>query len=82
MAHQFRRNTFGNTSIMFGLASLPILLALGAAVDMISLNNTNTKLQAAVDGAAIAGATSKKLDNKQSLKATVETYLKTNDAFK
>lgn len=67
--------------MMFGLALVPILLSAGAAIDMVKMHNVSTTLQVAVDSAALAGATSKQLNNKKTLNAIVQTYLKSNEAF-
>lgn len=81
MARAFWKNNRGNVATMFGLALVPLLLGVGAAVDMVRIHNVNTTLQAAVDEAALAGATSKKINDKKNLKAIVQTYLNTNQAF-
>ena len=81
MSHPYWQCNRGNVAMMFGLALVPILLGAGAAIDMVRLHNASTTLQAAVDGAALAGATSKQLNNKIALSSIVETYLKSNKAF-
>jgi Flp pilus assembly protein TadG len=50
-------------SILLALAIVPLLLAAGAAIDYIRLNNARTELQAALDGAALAAALPKEASN-------------------
>lgn len=75
----YLNNTAGNTAIMMALAAIPLMLAAGAAVDMVRANNTRTVLQSAADAAALAGAMSGKT-GEEDLKAIVEDYLKANHA--
>lgn len=81
MSHPFWRCSRGNIAMMLGLSLVPILLSAGAAIDIVKMNDVGTTLQAAVDGAALAGATSKQINNKKALKSIVDTYLKSNEAF-
>ena len=50
------RNTAGNTSILFALSAVPILLAVGTGVDFARYHGTQTQLQTALDAGALAGA--------------------------
>lgn len=50
----FRRREDGNFAITFGLALLPIMLAVGVSVDYSVANNAKAKLDAALDAAALA----------------------------
>ncbi len=54
--HRFRNNSQGNTAIMYALSAIPIMLAVGTAVDFGRYNSAQTHMQAALDTAAIAGA--------------------------
>ncbi len=56
---RYLKNNSGNMAIMFSLAAVPLLLAAGAATDLLRANNANTLLQAATDAAALAGAGAK-----------------------
>jgi Flp pilus assembly protein TadG len=67
----------GNTTIIFALAVVPLILGAGAAVDMIRANNTQTVLQGAADAAAVAGAASGKT-SKADLMAIVTEYVNAN----
>jgi Flp pilus assembly protein TadG len=77
---KFLKSQSGNVSILMGLSIVPLMLATGAAVDMIRANNTRTILQGAADSAAVAGATSKD-QSAGKLKKVVEDYLKANKAM-
>lgn len=59
----FCRNSRGNMSMLLALAIVPLVLAAGAAIDYIRLNNARTELQAALDGAALAAALPKEASN-------------------
>ena len=50
------RNDRGNVTLMASLAAVPILLAATGAMEMMSISNAHSRLQAAVDAAALAGA--------------------------
>ncbi|WP_373503283.1 pilus assembly protein TadG-related protein [Aestuariivirga sp.] len=50
------RSESGQLSVMFALSAVPLLIAIGSAVDYVRIYDTRTKLQAAVDGAALAAA--------------------------
>ncbi len=77
---KFFQNTAGNTAIMFSLAAVPLMLGVGAAVDMVRASQTRAILQAAADSAAIAGATSGKT-GEAALNKIVKDYLETNGAI-
>ncbi|PPD43162.1 MAG: hypothetical protein CTY15_10520, partial [Methylocystis sp.] len=53
---RFRDAREGATAIIFGLLIIPLMLALGAAVDYGRASQTRTALQTSVDAAAIAAA--------------------------
>ncbi len=74
---KFKTDLRGNTTIMFALAVVPLLLAAGAGVDMLRVNNAQTVLQGAADAAAVAGASSGTVDQAQ-LNKIVEDYVKAN----
>ncbi len=76
---QFKANCQGNVAVMFGLAAVPLLLAAGAAIDMVQTNQTLTVLQGAADAAAIAGGSSN-LTKDSDLQKVVEDYLTANNA--
>ena len=77
----FFGNVRGNVGAMLAIAVVPLLLAAGAAIDMIRANNAEAVLNGAADAAAMAGATSGKTNDPVALKKIVEDYLKANDAI-
>jgi Flp pilus assembly protein TadG len=74
----FLRCNAGNTAMMFSLALVPLLLAVGSAVDMVRVNRTQAVLQGAADAAALAAGTSN-LSNSD-LNDLVTTYMESNGA--
>jgi Flp pilus assembly protein TadG len=52
----FLHNQRGGTAILFGLLLLPIMAAVGAAIDYSRATNVRTAIQAAVDAAALLAA--------------------------
>ena len=52
----FRSDTRGNIAIIFALASIPLFLGLGAAVDYSKGTDVRTHLQGVLDAAVLAGA--------------------------
>jgi Flp pilus assembly protein TadG len=77
---KFFRSQSGNVSIMLALAVVPLILAAGAAVDMVRANYTRTVLQGAADAAALGGSTSKD-QSAAVLSKVVEDYLRANRAM-
>jgi Flp pilus assembly protein TadG len=53
---EFRNSESGATAIIFGLAVLPLMVALGAAIDYSRAANVRASMQRAVDSAAIVVA--------------------------
>lgn len=51
---RFKRDENGNIAIIFGLALVPMLLFMGAAVDYTRANQVHTRLQSSIDAAALA----------------------------
>ena len=49
-------NERGNMAIVVGMATVPMILIMGAAVDFENASNTHTELQSAVDSAALYAA--------------------------
>jgi len=50
----FRTNRFGNVAVITALAVLPMVAAMGCAVDYSMATMVKTKLQAAADAASLA----------------------------
>ena len=55
----FRRDQRGNVAIIFAIAAIPLISAVGCAVDYSSATRMKAKLQAAADGASIAALSQK-----------------------
>lgn len=53
---QWCQETRGNVAVLFALALVPILVVVGAAVDMSRQVNADRHLQSAIDAASLAGA--------------------------
>ena len=73
------RRTEGQVTILFALATVPLLIAAGAAIDRIRLDNTRTEMQAALDGATLAAANAENRTNKQR-EMLARKYFKANFA--
>src|SRR5437660_493778 len=54
LVSEFGSNTRGNVAIVSALAALPLLAAVGCAVDYSMASMVRTKLQAAADAATLA----------------------------
>jgi Flp pilus assembly protein TadG len=52
-AATFRRAKGGNVAVLFAFALLPLLMAVGAAIDYTRANNARTAMQAALDSTAL-----------------------------
>src|SRR5688572_26500359 len=55
---RFRRDAAGTILPTFALTMIPVMTAVGAAVDYSRANNVRSKLQTALDTAVLAGAKS------------------------
>ncbi len=53
---EFRRREDGQIAVIFALATLPIAIAVGAAIDYSRGNQVRTHLQTALDSAVLAAA--------------------------
>jgi Flp pilus assembly protein TadG len=59
---RFRTAQQGQVALTFGLAAVPLFMFAGGAVDFASSSAVHTRLQSALDSAALAAASSKGLD--------------------
>lgn len=75
----FLKSRTGNVAITFALAVVPVLLGVGAAVDMVRASNAKSALQAAADAAALAGGASGAPTEDQVIAAAAH-YLEANGA--
>ncbi len=69
LANRFKADTCGNVAIIFALATVPLLIAAGSAVDMARAHIVQTRLQAALDAGALAAASSPGLTDEERIKA-------------
>ena len=53
---RFGKNSSGNIAVLFGIVLVPLLIAVGCAVDYSVANNQRTKMQSALDAAILAGS--------------------------
>jgi Flp pilus assembly protein TadG len=87
--HKLIKSSTGGTTVMFALSIVPLLLAVGAGVDMVRANRAQAMLQAAVDAAALSAAgvaqstinaeDLKKGYIKKEVKDVVEDFIAAND---
>src|ERR1700751_1609874 len=54
LVNRFRRDQRGNIAVIFGIACIPVLSAIGCAVDYSEMERMRAKLQSAADAAAVA----------------------------
>jgi Flp pilus assembly protein TadG len=59
LAARFRRNSSGNIAVIFAIALLPIVAAVGCAVDYSFATRMRAKLQSAADAASVASISQK-----------------------
>jgi Flp pilus assembly protein TadG len=57
LVRAFGRARDGNLAVIFALAAIPVIGAVGAAVDLSKANDVKTQLQNALDAAVLAGVT-------------------------
>ncbi len=53
--HKFRSSEDGHVGVMFGFSLIPLITAMGMSIDYSSAINAKTRIQAALDSAALAG---------------------------
>ncbi len=70
------RNRDGNVALMFGLALLPVLAGIGAAIDYSRASTARSQLSAAVDATVLALARRAPQLTDSQLRAEAETFFK------
>jgi len=70
----FFSNRHGNTAVMFAVSVLPLMLVAGGSVDLIYDYNLKSKMQKAVDAAALEAAAARNLTKKQRKKAARKAF--------
>ena len=76
---KFLRNTSGATALIFGLSAIPTVGAMGVALDYMRAGMAHSRLQAAVDSAALAVGASDSTNTSQ-LIGLVNNYIRVNGA--
>jgi hypothetical protein len=67
----------GNVAITFSLAAVPMMIGVGAALDMVNANRVETLMQGAADAAALGGELSDSTDEKVLRQIAID-YLNAN----
>ncbi len=75
-AQAFVHNRDGNVALMFGLALMPILAGVGAAIDYSRASNARTQLSVAVDSTVLALARRAPLMSDAQLRVEAESYFR------
>ena len=57
LGHEYVRDKRGSVAVLFALSSVPILIASAVALDMSNASQIKSRMQAAADAGALAGAT-------------------------
>jgi Flp pilus assembly protein TadG len=70
----FWTNQRGDTALIFAVGAIPLMLAVGAALDYGRHVNTKTTLQASLDAATLAGAAAFGKSNAQRLSIASDTF--------
>ena len=71
----FRENEAGNVGAMFAIMTMPTLVLMGGAVDLLRVSNSQAKLQAAVESGVLSAAS---LTNTQAVEDVVNEYVNAN----
>lgn len=74
---KFARSTCGNVGITMALSAIPLFGAAGIAMDFFRKGQVEARLQAAVDSAALAGATSGQV-SKEKIRKLIRHYAMAN----
>lgn len=77
--HRFRKQESGVVAVLFGIALIPIMLLVGAAVDYARVSAARTAAQAAADAAALAAAASR-IETESAMNAIATGHLTANTA--
>src|SRR5579884_2030016 len=73
---RFGRAREGNVAIIFGLAAIPLIAFVGAAIDYSRANSVKTALQAALDSTGLMLSHDARTLSADQLKAKADTYFK------
>lgn len=75
--NSFARNTRGNIALITALAALPLFGAVGVAVDVFRKGEAQSRLQAALDAGALAGASSS-TTNQAQIRKQIRQFVMSN----
>ena len=75
------RRTEGQVTIIFALASIPMMIAAGSAIDYMRYSDVKTSIQAGLDGAALAAALPRSATDAERT-AIARQYFKKNASYK
>jgi Flp pilus assembly protein TadG len=71
---RFRRAQEGQVALTFGLAAIPMFMLAGGTVDFMHSSAVQTRLQYALDAAALAAASSKSMSDKDRIKLAQNVF--------
>src|SRR3954469_7709355 len=54
---EFRRASGGNVAVIFALAAIPLIGAIGVAIDLARANDVKSQMQKSLDAAVLSGVT-------------------------
>lgn len=82
LVKRFARAQRGTVALMTGLSMLPMLAVAGAAIDFVHASGVQTRLQASLDAAALAAASSASLSESQRIAMAQAVFARNwQDAF-
>ena len=70
----FAKAERGSTAVIFATALIPVLAAVGAAIDFVSFYNVHNHMQSALDAATLAGATAQNATTSQRISIATEAF--------
>jgi len=73
---KFRTDSSGTVAIIFGIAVIPTFLAIGVATDYIRAGAVQSRLQATLDSATLAAASSKTITDAQRIDLATAMFVK------
>ncbi len=75
----FFKNSCANVGVMFALSAIPVMLAVGSAVDYSRASSVSNAIQAALDSAAMAAATSSTMTDPERIKLAQDMFIRNLD---
>ncbi|MFT3988783.1 vWA domain-containing protein [Aestuariivirga sp.] len=74
LIRRFAESQRGTTAVTFAIAIVPVLLAVGVAIDYVRYSTAQTQLQAALDGGALSAASASTLTDANRVEAAEATF--------